>query len=168
MHCRFRVLCLQGGASQKLHASAFLLAKLKVTLFPALLNWFERQGRNCMKCNHQQRRGSGCIILSGCNANKLCKTVNICVTIFMLFYYYYFFVFTFSLLPFLLGRPLCLSPSHGTKWHWHVEESSSSSADKGCRCHTDNYAQCLRGTAVKQLAANSSVSVSRCSKYPWS
>lgn len=34
----------------------------------------------------------------------------------------------------------CLSACHGTRWHWHVgESSSSSSVDKGCRSLTDNY-----------------------------
>lgn len=49
MHCRFRVFCLQEKANPKFHASAFLLAKEEVTLFPVLVNWFKRCGRRPMK-----------------------------------------------------------------------------------------------------------------------
>lgn len=58
---------------------------------------------------------SGYIILLGCNANMLHKTVNICVTIFMPFFFSppYYFTFTFSILPFLSGR---LVPSITSPW----------------------------------------------------
>lgn len=70
-------------------------------------------------CKYWLRRGSGHVVLWGCQANMLHKLVNICTTIFFLntFFFFFptcfFFAFLFSLLPFLSGR---LLPSITSPW----------------------------------------------------